>query len=67
MIHRTYISTFKILLKHKVSEAQEDDEHFIQVRNGLQQKPLELKYPYYQITKERISVLKNRLYIPNFG
>jgi hypothetical protein len=65
VIHMEAISTCESDLKIRIKESLHDDEHFIQIRNSLQQEPPEHKCDGYQMTEDGLLIYKDRLYIPN--
>jgi hypothetical protein len=64
-MHATIVSIFKLNLKMRVIDSLVEDEHYVQVKDGLQRDKLEKKYEGYQLNDDGLLIYKNRMYIPN--
>ena len=63
--HVVAISVRKYDLSTKFLDALVEDEHYLQIREGLQQKQLGKKYEGYQLEEDNLLAFKGRLYVPN--
>jgi hypothetical protein len=64
-MHATTISMCKSDLKNRILEALISDEHYLQVKEGLQQENVQHKYEEYKLEEDGILMHKNRVYVPN--
>jgi hypothetical protein len=64
-MHATTISMCKSYLKNIILEVVISDEHYLQVKEGLQQENVQQKYKEYKLEEDGILMHKNRVYVPN--
>jgi hypothetical protein len=64
-MHATEISMYNSYLKRFFLEFMASDQHYVQVKEGLQQSNLQLKYKYYKMEEDGILLYMNTFGVPN--
>jgi hypothetical protein len=64
-MHATIISMYMIDLKDIILEVVTTDQHYVQVKESLQQNNVQQRYKYYKLEKHEILLFWNRVYVPN--
>jgi len=65
VMHVAAISTGKSDLIDKILEAVTTDEHYQQVKDGLQQQKVPQKFDKYRLVEDGIIMHRDRVYVPN--
>ena len=65
VMHVAAISTGKSDLRDKILEAVTTDEHYQQVKDGLQQQKVPQKFYKYRLVEDGILMHRDRIYVPN--
>jgi hypothetical protein len=64
-MHATTISMYCSDLKRRILEVVTSDQHYAQVKEGLQQGNLQLKFKDYKLEEDGILLFKDKVYVPN--
>jgi hypothetical protein len=65
VIHLTIINTCESDLKSRINEALHTDEHFVHIKECLEQEPMGRNCEGYRMTEDGLLMYQDRLYIPN--
>jgi hypothetical protein len=64
-MHATTISMYKTYLKDRIPEVVTTDQHYVQVKENLQQNDIQQKYNDYKLEEDGILLFQNKFYVPN--
>jgi hypothetical protein len=56
-------SVCTIQIKSRILEVIASDQHYVQVKEGLQQGNLQLKFKYYMLEEDGILLYRNIVYV----
>jgi hypothetical protein len=59
------IIMYKSDLKDKILEATNLDQHYLKIKETLQQGSLQKKVKYYELQEDGILMYKGKIYVPN--
>jgi hypothetical protein len=65
IMHATTISMHSSYLKRKILDVVVTDQHYLQVKEILQQEDVQHKFKEYKMKEDGILMHKNRIYVPN--
>jgi hypothetical protein len=64
-VHIVAISMYMTDMKDKIIEATNLDQHYIQIKETLQQGNLQQKFKYYELQEDRILMYRGKVYVLN--
>jgi hypothetical protein len=64
-MHATPISMYKSDLCEKILEVSKSDQHYVDIKENLQQGMLQQKFEGYEIKEDGILMYRCRVYVPN--
>jgi hypothetical protein len=66
-MHATAVSMHQSNLKRRILDGLVTDQHYIQVKENLQQGDVQQKIKEYEIKEDRLLMHKNGIYVPSLG
>jgi hypothetical protein len=66
-MHATTISMHQSDLKRKILDVVVTDQHYLQVKESLQQENVQQKIKEYEMKEDGLLMHKNRIYVPSSG
>jgi hypothetical protein len=67
IMHATTVSMHQSDLKRRILDGLVTDQHYLQVRENLQQGDVQHKIKEYEIKEDGLLIHKNRIYVPSSG
>jgi hypothetical protein len=67
LMHATTVSMHQLDLKRRILDGLVTDQHYLQVKENLQQRDVLQKIKEYEIKEDRLLMHKNRIYVPSYG
>jgi hypothetical protein len=64
-VHISAISMYRTNLKDKFLEATNSDQHYLQIKENLQQGNLQHKFKIYELKEDGILLYRGKVYVPN--
>jgi hypothetical protein len=65
-MHITTISMYTIDQKDKTIATQNSDQHYIKIKETLQQGNFQQKFNYYELKEDGIFMYKGKVYVSNY-
>jgi hypothetical protein len=67
IMHPTTVSMHQSDLKRRILDGLVIDQHYLQVKENLQQGNVQQKIKEYEIKEDKLLMHKNRIYVPSYG
>jgi hypothetical protein len=67
LMHATVVSMHQSDLKRRILDVVVTDQHYLQVKENLQQGDVQQKIKEYEIKEDGLLMHKNRIYVPSSG
>jgi hypothetical protein len=67
LMHATIVNMHKLELKNRILDGLVTDQHYLQVKENIQQGYVQQKIKEYEIKEDRLILHKNRIYVPSSG
>jgi hypothetical protein len=67
LMHATVVNMYHSDLKKRILDGLVTDQHYLQVKENLQQGYVQQKIKEYEIKEDRLLMQKNRIYVPSYG
>jgi hypothetical protein len=64
-MHATSISIYSSDLKSRILEVVASNQHYLQVKEGVQQDNIQLEFKDYELNEDGILLYMNKIYVPN--
>jgi hypothetical protein len=65
LMHATTVSMHQSDLKRRILDVVVTDQHYLQVKESLQQENVQQKIKEYEIKEDGLLMHKNRIYVPS--
>ena len=65
IMHATVVSMHQSDLKRRILDGLATDQHYLQVKENLQQGDVQQKIKEYEIKEDKLLMHKNRIYVPS--